>query len=101
MRQQGGRIQTKRHDGSSSLSATNSATESLSGEYFFPAPFSRRDSAARSGTTLTEISSGFDDGRQSKVKPGFTPNFLAISTGMEIMFFEVTVVVMDYFLCHV
>jgi len=85
---------------SSSLSDTNSATESLPGEYFFPAPFSLRESAARSGTTRTEISSAFEDGRQSNVKPGFTPNLLAISTGMEIMFFDVTVVVMEIILNH-
>jgi hypothetical protein len=45
--------------------------------------------------TRIAISSGLPVSNQSKEKPGFTPNFLAISIGMVIIFFEVTVVVME------
>jgi len=42
------------------------------------------------------ISSGFLEGAQSKEKPGLIPNFLARTAGMEIIFFVVTVVVIDF-----
>ncbi len=93
--EQGGGVQQAGHAGSWERSSTSSPTADRVGENLAPAPISRRESARRSGTMRTTISSGRPVGDQSNMQPGLISNILASSAGMEIMFFVVTVVVME------
>src|SRR6185295_10005149 len=82
--------ETIRHQGSEARSATNSATESRSGECFLPWPSRRRARSPRSGITRTRISSRPSTACQSSFQPGRIPSFSATSAGISTLFSRVT-----------
>ena len=92
MDEKGGSIQQQGHRrSSSSRSLIRSATAARPVPRSFPCPKSRRACSARSGMTFTRSSFGPFPRFPSSFHPGRMPIDLEIETGMDVMFFVVTV----------